>query len=160
MDKPAVIFYKNNQVEFQKIFHQTGDLIYVSREKPWDPISFQIIKKVTEENSELQICSHSFQNGQLQFVLDNTIIIQDGMEVRKENLPPMLFEVDKNKVSLRSPPGNENTNGIQDYDNGDIGFAVASEMSNKDEIWWFVFMKEDHHKLRAGWINSSQVKRL
>lgn len=160
MDKPAVIFYKNNQGEFQKIFHQSGDLIYVSREKPWNPISFQIIQKAAGGNSELQICSHSFQDGQLQFVLDNTIILRDGMKVIMENLPPMLFEIDKNEVYLRSTPGMETTNDIQNYAKGDIGFAVGSEMNSEGEIWWFVFMKEDQHKLRAGWVNSEEVKRF
>ncbi len=158
--KPAVIFYKNKGGQFRKIFHQTGDLIYVSREKPWNPISFQIIQKVSHENSELQICSHSFKNGELRFVLDNTIIIRNGLKVIKENLPPMLFEVDQEHASLRTSSVAERTNGIKDYGHADIGFAVGSEMNSLGEIWWFVFMKEEGHKLRAGWMNSQEIKKL
>ena len=159
-DSAAVVFYLNNEGRFRKIFHQTGDLIYVSRDKPWNPISFQIVKNAGPDNSELQICSHSFKDGQLQFVLDNTIIIRDGMRVIQENLPPMLFEVDEEIIPLRTSPEIQADNVIQDYVGGELGFAVGSEMNSDGEIWWFVLMKESESKLRAGWINSSAVKRL
>ena len=35
---PTVIFYRNDGESFKDIFHQSGHLIYVARDRPWEPI--------------------------------------------------------------------------------------------------------------------------
>ncbi len=157
---PTVIFYRNDGENFKDIFLQYGHLIYVSRDKPWEPISFQIVKPIDDLDHELQICSHSFKDGHLNFTLTNTIIMRNGLKVLKENLPPMLFEIKDKSSELHLLPDPGQPENIKIYDPGDLGFAIGSEMNPRNEIWWFVLMKEPQNKLRAGWMNPKNLKRL
>jgi len=154
INNPTVIFYKNNQGGLKEILRQEGQLIYISRDKPWNPISFQILWADSIQE-ELQICSHAFKNGQLEFTLTNTIILDHELRVLKENLPPMHFQVKDSLAYLRSSPNPGSENWIKKFSLGEIGFAIGSEMNQKREIWWFVLMKEPGNKLRAGCMEPS-----
>jgi len=152
--------YHNN--EFKTVIDVDEELITLSRSKPWNPIN--VLTKDADccesGNYALKNYQPGFENGDLIYIAENEIIINNGMELIHENLPPFKFRIRAVPELRTSPDSIAHNNVIKIYKIGDVGFALASKRGSGNQTWWMVLIPEDKHQFRAGWMRSKFLKRV
>ena len=152
--------YHNN--EFRTVLDVDEELITLIGNKPWNPVN--VLTKDLDccetNNYALKNYQPGFENGNLVYFAENEIIISNGMELIRENLPPFKFRIRAVPELRTSPDSLAHNNVIKTYKINDVGFALASKRGGGNQTWWMVLIPEDKHQFRAGWMRSKFLKRI
>ncbi|MEM7551896.1 MAG: hypothetical protein AAF363_19600 [Bacteroidota bacterium] len=159
---PKTVFFLNALNHYEKLLELNGELIYVNRQRPWSPVSFELIKSENGHSKEevIETYAYVFKDGTLAYEITGQYLIRKKMKLIKENIPPRLFEVPAKGVLIRTHPDPHHGQKIKKYSEGKTGYAIASQLNKSGNIWWLVMLKEESEKFRLGWMNSSDLKEL
>jgi len=151
--------YLNINGIFKKIIDLKEEIINISRSKPWMPIEFQTTQPYNDDHRLIRSYHPGLLNGQLTYVLENTLSMHNDLKLIIENIPPLQFMIMK-VPQLHWTPNSTTDNIIKLYKKGVRGYAVASTSDATARSWWLVLIKEGEYLFQVGWMLRQNLKPL
>ena len=151
--------YLNTNGAFKKIIDLKEEIINISRSKPWMPIKFQTTEPNNDNHRLIRSYHPGLLNGQLTYVLENTLSMHNNLKLINENIPPLQFMIMK-VPQLHWTPNSTTDNIIKLYKKGVRGYAVASTSDATARSWWLVLIKEGEYLFQVGWMLRQNLKPL